>query len=529
MSRNVIRTTSIRVLLALLPALLTLHLDAVALARQNFENSVNDTWSYTADPEGIIRYIYWGRCDQTLGGAGPQDGSWYWASWDLDALACSLVFNNLLLPPESTYTLDFWYYTNGLDPATDLCRYCVEYDTTDQWTNWTALNPNSDAWTPVSVAIPIYATSVRLKVEVQYDGLGKYAHWDNFSVSFVPGVPAAPLIYNVSVAQRTDGSRLVDIGYSLFDANGDLCEVSLVLSADGGNTFTYVPDTANLSGDIGQDIAPGVGKAILWNAGEEGIELDGNQYMLRLEADDHVVPMPENFVHIQGGTIFPTTGIYTAGLTVADFYVDKYELTQSAFGTVMGYNPASGHGVGAFIPVYSVSWFTAIEYCNRRSQLDELDPCYSYLDYGTDPDNWPAGWNANAANHLNLSCDFSANGYRMLREAEWEYAARGGLQTHGYTFSGSNNISAVAWWSGNNLLNTAQAVGLLSPNELGIYDMTGNVSEWCWDRWDHTSSNRVFRGGSWYDTGSWCTVYFRNATSATMVSWTLGFRICRTQ
>ena len=331
--------------------------------------------------------------------------------------------------------------------------------------------------------------------------------------------PSAPVINITSVAQRTDGSRLVDIIYDLNDANGDLCEISLKLSDDDGATFTYIPNPANLSADIGVDIAPGSGKSIIWNAGAEGVEFDGSQYVLNIKAEDGQFVIPDNFVYVQGGTIYPTTGIYTDGLTVSSFYIDKYEITQSEWNAVMD------TGGGDSYPQAFVSWFDAIEYCNRRSIIEGITPCYSYLDYDTDPDDWPPDWNATNTNAANISCDWNAIGYRLPSEAEWEYAARGGLQTHDYTYSGSNDLSDVGWYSINSG-STSHPVGQLAPNELEIYDMSGNIYEWCWDQFI-PYSDRIIRGGDFYDDAAYSTVFFRFSTWPTRSSSVIGFRVCR--
>lgn len=223
------------------------------------------------------------------------------------------------------------------------------------------------------------------------------------------------------------------------------------------------------------------------------------------------IVMPKNFVFVEGGTI-------RTNLTVDDFYMDKYQLTNAEWNAVMG------SGGGNIYPKAHVNWLNVIEYCNRRSLQEGLTPCYSYSTYGTNPADWPSGWNTSSANVVNVSCNFSADGYRLPRESEWEYAARGGLQTHGYTYSGSNDINAVAWYW-HNSSDGAKAVGTKLPNELGLYDMSGNVREWCWDM--YSESDPVVRGGSWVSYADHCTVSYRTYSYATYSYSNIGFRVCR--
>jgi formylglycine-generating enzyme len=542
-SRSVIltlikRLEAVSTLPALLVAmllLLSLPLFSQTLAEQGFENSANDTWAYTANPASTVPY-FWGRTNQTMGGATAQNGNWYWASWLIEANEVSMTFANIALTPGTQHSLNFYYYSRNLNPATDQLKICLEYDNGTEWNNWMQLLLNTGAWSLFSMNIPEDASTVRVKILTQYTNtnIDKYAHWDSFSIKAEEAEHTAPIIYNTSVAQRIDGSKLVDISYDLFDANGDLCEVALKLSSDGGATFTHIPNSANLSGDIGENISPGTGKNIVWDTNAEGIDFDGDQYMIQFFVDDGQYPMPENFVFVEGGTF--NNG--TSDVTLSSFYIDKYELTQAEYQAVMGVNPSSFGGYPNR-PVEQVSWFDAIEYCNRRSMQEGLTPCYSYSTYGTDPNDWPTGWNTSYANHTNVSCDWTANGYRLPTEMEWMFAAKGGNQSQGYTYSGSNTIGDVAW-HGSNSGSRTHDVGELAANELGTFDMSGNVWEWVWDIYGfypsgsqnnptgaNSGSDRVIRGGGWGSSAGYCTVSYRGFDFATGSYSGLGIRVVR--
>lgn len=207
-------------------------------------------------------------------------------------------------------------------------------------------------------------------------------------------------------------------------------------------------------------------------------------------------------------------------VTLSSFYISKYEITQKNWIETIGINPAKFWGDEN--PVESISWNDAVEFCNFRSILEGLQPCYK-IEGG------------------NVICDFNANGYRLPTEAEWEYAARGGLLSKNTKFSGSSNIAEVAWFY-NNSDNISHPVGLKLPNELGIYDMSGNVWEYCWDFYDEnyysqsTQQNltgpsngltHVIRGGSWTDDMVFNKVYFRNYYESRSRGTNVGLRVVR--
>ncbi|HNQ44285.1 MAG TPA: SUMF1/EgtB/PvdO family nonheme iron enzyme [Candidatus Cloacimonadota bacterium] len=182
----------------------------------------------------------------------------------------------------------------------------------------------------------------------------------------------------------------------------------------------------------------------------------------------------------------------------------------------------------------------AIEYCNRRSMNEDLVPCYSYGDNGTHPDNWPDGWNDDPNNHFEISCNWYTNGYRLPTEMEWMFAALGGNQSQGYTYSGSNTIEDVAWYSSDSSNHTWD-VGLKAANELGLYDMSGNVWEFCWDiHADYpiepqtnptggtSSGDRIIRGGCYNSLENYLTVSIRNYDAPNTSDLTFGFRCVRT-
>ena len=160
------------------------------------------------------------------------------------------------------------------------------------------------------------------------------------------------------------------------------------------------------------------------------------------------------------------------GIIQEDFLVGKYPVTQGLWETVMGENPSVFQSCAR--PVENVSWFDCVEFCNQYSQQVGLQPVY--LREGN-----------------NVQCDWSANGYRLLKVEEWVYAAQAGKD---FRYSGSNNLQEVGWFNDNSRKST-HPVGLKKGNDFGLYDVSGNVYEWLWDN-DGYPKYRVMRGGAWH-------------------------------
>ena len=263
-------------------------------------------------------------------------------------------------------------------------------------------------------------------------------------------------------------------------------------------------------------------------------------------SDNTTTTAPENFVLIKGGTFAmgsPDTEAWRSddetqhAVTVSDFYMSVYELTQKEYREITGENPSSFSGED--LPVENISWLDAIRYCNARSKKENLTPAYTV-------DGQTVTW------------DRSTNGYRLPTEAEWEYACRAGTTT---PFNTENSISAEEanyyghypyeiednYFSQGNLSTkpgeyrqTTVAVNSFSPNKWGLYNMHGNVGEWVWDYYGTYSTEadtdpagaesgtlRIYRGGGWNDFAKNMRSAYRATLEQNKGSFNIGIRLVR--
>jgi formylglycine-generating enzyme required for sulfatase activity len=303
----------------------------------------------------------------------------------------------------------------------------------------------------------------------------------------------APVVTNIQCHQQTYPSKIVEITYDL-EAVTETVDIRVLISDDGGESWDVPIET--FEGDIGADIQVSPGKRILWDAGEDFPEHVVDDMKARVIADDGIGLAPgteRRFELVNGVDIvmcWIPPGEFDMGSPDNEqgrsddedpvhrvrisrgFWMGKYEVTQAQWSAAMGNNPARRYGVGDNYPVYYVSWRDILRFRGRINA-----------------------------------------GFRMPSESEWEYACRAGTTTSFYWGQDFDNRYAV--YSGN-APNGIARVGTKRPNPWGLYDMSGNVYEWCRDRyhgtyrgapndgraWTDGALGRILRGGAW-TTGIW--------------------------
>ncbi|MES2811610.1 MAG: SUMF1/EgtB/PvdO family nonheme iron enzyme [Bacteroidota bacterium] len=245
----------------------------------------------------------------------------------------------------------------------------------------------------------------------------------------------------------------------------------------------------------------------------ELVKIEGGTFMMGSKDDNRIAENDEQKQH----------EVKVGAFEINRLEVTVWEWKQYCKKTKTKLPTAPTWGWNDNYPITNVTWFDVVKYCNWLSKQDGLKPAYLF----TGP---------------NVTCDFTANGYRLPTEAEWEFAAKGGAKSKNNYFAGSNDSSEVAWQVKNSD-RRPHAVGTKLPNELGIHDMSGNVWEWCWDWYNKDyykvedgnnpkgpirGEKKSVRGGSWDSQESYLRTANRISTSPNITNEFYGFRLART-
>ena len=355
-----------------------------------------------------------------------------------------------------------------------------------------------------------------------------------------------PTVENVSASQRTDGSKVVDVYYDVYDEDGDTLTISMEISDDDGQNWNIIP--THTSGDIGQGILSGTNKHIIWNAGDESTVFEGSQFRFKIIADDGAQPQFE-WCTVPAGEY--TYGEYDEILTIDyDYQIMKNEVTNQQYvdyleeayavgdiwiegGDVVGYYEGDEHWSAGNYDFYDLGTPSSYNYAriswDGNSFIINVPSGYNPGDFDDHPVvkvTWFGSWAF--AEHYGL---------RLPTEYEWEKAARGNT---GWDYPWGDNLDgsrANYWESGDPFDNGTTPVGFYngqnyqgfqttdSPSPYGAYDMAGNVWDWTDSWWSGSSSYRVRRGGSWADHASTLPSWSRSTYSyPTFSGHNIGFR-----
>jgi len=369
-------------------------------------------------------------------------------------------------------------------------------------------------------------------------------------------LPAAEGISNLRFSQRA-GTNLVDIRYDLSISATNPLLVAVTVSTNGGNSYD-LPAT-HFTGDVGFGVTAGTNKWIVWEALRDWPDRFSTNIFIHLSVSD--VPgmalIPAGPFVMGDSLDGDSSALPRHTNQISAFYMDKWEITKALWDSVYTWAITNGYsfdgaaqGKATNHPAQYMTWYDAVKWCNARSEQQGRTPAYYtsvaqttvYRTGQTTVQNDWVKW---------------SSGYRLPTEAEWEKAARGGASGQRFPWSGTNNIThsrANYYSDGGYAYDTSPTrgyhptfatgstpytspVGYFAANGYGLYDMAGNVFEWCWDWYGSYSSGsqtdprgpasgsyRVLRGGSWVIDAFGCRAAFRYYCDPTSWSDGLGFR-----
>lgn len=383
----------------------------------------------------------------------------------------------------------------------------------------------------LSITFPDVAEEDRLQllqigfeIATQYDGtaMDEGAIFFSDLEGFV--IPAEMKSSMIPLEMSTDGASWSSIYPGVHTIAGSAVHFRTAIDPDGSGSPTHSSSVTVTFPDGGGTVEVALQSSNdlqAWETVTPGTRGLGEREFFRVEAETELIL-------VNGGTLSTDNGL--DGTVVDTFYIGKYEVTWGLWQKVRDWALSNGYDLNGLgdgcaddHPVHTVSWYDVVKWCNAKSESEGLTPVYTVSG---------STYKSGEPDHTTIDQNLLANGYRLPLEAEWEFAARGGNQTNGYTYSGSNDLDAVGWywdnssgaacnlWDGHG----TWPVGQKAANELGLYDMSGNVWEWCFDR---DGSYRHFRGGGWLNFASYCSVSYRSSYFPDYRYADVGFRFAR--
>ncbi|MBU4486198.1 MAG: formylglycine-generating enzyme family protein, partial [Candidatus Delongbacteria bacterium] len=356
--------------------------------------------------------------------------------------------------------------------------------------------------------------------------------------------------YNLDFGDITVGSYSFEHSFEL---TGEHLKGNVVVSTNGSTVyeisktpghdfistdFEFVPTEGNLNVIVYVRVKPAA--AQLYQENITCLSADAGYINIGVSVQGIA---PYGFVFIPGGTfdmglVDVATPVHTVTIS-RSFFMGKFEVTQNEWIDIIGSSPPTGYGVGDGYPVYNVSWYDVLVYCNRRSIAEGLNPCYT-IESSTNPDDW--GSVPTSPNQFwdEVICDWGTNGYRLPTEAEWEYTVR---YNDGRIYSWGDESPSNTLCNYNSNVGKTTTVGSYPSgvSQLGLHDMTGNVYELVWDWYDAYSSSsatdptgpaggsdRIVRGGCWTNTDLEIRCVNRSFGIPSGISYKYGFRLART-